>query len=290
MSSTSSERADRAKTDRVVFEQTHLNEGRKMRPQALTIALLSLIALSSAQAGQTKVPSASSARWAAFTADGVRMAVPAPESCTQGFVLGDRRRRADLAPRDGSIITLAALIAQNHTAEMPYHFNVALDNGVNPSEISEIITHLAFYSGWANAMSAGAIAKDVLAERGTGADKLSPALGELLPLIDEVPIDETADAYVLFRKLWLLPDLAPRDRSLATVSALVASGQVARIPYHLNRAMDDGLTQTEALETVRHLAAYADWSDSVAAVSVAKDVFEQRTNKESYRPHAASSG
>jgi hypothetical protein len=45
---------------------------------------------------------------------------------------------------------------------------------------------------------------------------------------------------VLFRDLWLRPDLAPRDRSLVTVSALIASGQVAQIPYHLNRAMDDG--------------------------------------------------
>jgi alkylhydroperoxidase/carboxymuconolactone decarboxylase family protein YurZ len=56
---------------------------------------------------------------------------------------------------------VAALIARNQTIEMPYHFNLALDNGVRPNEISEIITHLAFYSGWANAMSAVAVAKDV---------------------------------------------------------------------------------------------------------------------------------
>ena len=47
---------------------------------------------------------------------------------------------------------------------------------------------------------------------------------------------------VLFRDLWLRPDLAPRDRRLVTVSALIASGQVAQIPYHLNRAMDNGLS------------------------------------------------
>jgi 4-carboxymuconolactone decarboxylase len=40
---------------------------------------------------------------------------------------------------------------------------------------------------------------------------------------------------VLFRDLWLRPDLAPRDRSLVTVSALIATGQVAQMPYHLNR-------------------------------------------------------
>ena len=81
----------------------------------------------------------------------------------------------DLSPRDRSIVTLAALIARNQTIEMPYHFNLALDNGVKPSEISEIITHLAFYSGWANAMSAVAVAKDVFAKRGIGADQLPPA-------------------------------------------------------------------------------------------------------------------
>jgi ABC-type multidrug transport system ATPase subunit len=47
---------------------------------------------------------------------------------------------------------------------MPYYFNLALDNGVKPREISEIITHLAFYSGWGNAMSAVALARRHLAE------------------------------------------------------------------------------------------------------------------------------
>src|SRR5437879_13216747 len=64
---------------------------------------------------------------------------------------------------------------------------------------------------------------------------------------------------VLFRDLWLRPDLAPRDRSLITVSALIASGQVAQMPYHLNRAMDNGLTQAEASEVFTQLAFYAGW-------------------------------
>ena len=59
---------------------------------------------------------------------------------------------------------------------------------------------------------------------------------------------------VLFRDLWLRPGLAPRDRSLVTVSALIASGQVAQIPYHLNRAMDNGLTQAQDGEVITHLA------------------------------------
>src|SRR5213594_341335 len=86
------------------------------------------------------------------------MVAPALEKYTQG-PLAELWKRAGLTPRDRSIVTIAALIARNQTIEMPYYFNLALDNGVKPREISEIITHLAFYSGWANAMSAVAVAK-----------------------------------------------------------------------------------------------------------------------------------
>ena len=81
---------------------------------------------------------------------------------------------------------------------------------------------------------------------------------------------------VLFRDLWLRPDLLPRDRSLATVSALIASGQVAQVPYHLNRAMDNSLTEVQAAEVVTHLAFYAGWPNVFSALPVVKDVFEKR--------------
>jgi 4-carboxymuconolactone decarboxylase len=55
---------------------------------------------------------------------------------------------------------------------MPYHLNLALDNGVTPAEVSEIITHLGFYSGWSNAMSAVAVTRDVFAQQDIGTDQL----------------------------------------------------------------------------------------------------------------------
>src|SRR5712675_2233867 len=227
-----------------------------------------------------------------LTNEDVRKVAPALEAHTQSRLLGDVWKRPDLAPRDRSIVTLAALIARNQTIEMPFHFNLALDNGVKPREISEIITHLAFYAGWANAMSATAIAKDVFAERHIGADQL-PAV-QVTPL----PIDEGAETKratsveaqfgkffpgvvqyttdVLFRDLWLRPDLAPRDRSLVTVSALIANGQTAQLTPHLNRAMDNGLTQAQAAEAVTHLAFYVGWPNVFSAMPVAKDVFAKR--------------
>src|SRR3974390_3131675 len=222
-----------------------------------------------------------------------RMVAPALEKYAQG-PLADLWKRPGLTPRDRSIVTIAALIARNQTIEMPYYFNLALDNGVKPREISEIITHLAFYSGWANAMSAGAVAKDVFANRKIGTDELPPASPSLLPLDKEAEAKRAANVEqqfgkvapgivqyttdVLFRDLWLRPDLSPRDRSLVTVSALIASGQSAQITYHLNRAMDNGLTREQAAEVVTHLAFYAGWPNAFSALPVVKDVFEKRSH------------
>ena len=220
-----------------------------------------------------------------------RMVAPALEKYAHGPLV-ELWKRPGLTPRDRGMITIAALIARNQTIEMPYHFNLALDNGVKPREISEIITHLAFYAGWANAMSAVAVAKDVFAERKIGTDQLPSASPALLPLNKEAEAKRAANVQqqfgnvaagivqyttdVLFLDLWLRPDLAPRDRSLVTVSTLIASGQLAQISYHLNRAMDNGLTQEQAGEVVTHLAFYAGWPNAFSALPVVKDVFEKR--------------
>src|SRR5271155_813058 len=67
----------------------------------------------------------------------IRAIAPALEKYGKGVLLGDLWKRPDLALRDRSIVTLSALIAKNQTLEMPYYLNLALDNGVKPSEISE---------------------------------------------------------------------------------------------------------------------------------------------------------
>jgi 4-carboxymuconolactone decarboxylase len=77
----------------------------------------------------------------------VRAVSPALEHYTKGPLLDGLWKRPELSPRDRSIITVAALIARIQTIEMPFHFALALDNSVKPGELSEIITHLAFYSG-----------------------------------------------------------------------------------------------------------------------------------------------
>jgi phosphohistidine phosphatase len=74
----------------------------------------------------------------------------------------------------------------------------------------------------------------------------------------------------------LRPGLAPRDRSLVTVSSLIASGQIAQLTGHLNIGMNNGLTPAEIAEAITHLAFYVGWPNVFSAMPVAKDVFEKR--------------
>ena len=81
---------------------------------------------------------------------------------TDDVVFGDIWERPDLSKRDRSLITCAALVATGKTEQMGFHFPRALENGVTKEELIELITHLAFYVGWPNAMSAVMRAKEVL--------------------------------------------------------------------------------------------------------------------------------
>jgi 4-carboxymuconolactone decarboxylase len=229
---------------------------------------------------------------ASVTRDDIRSVSPALEKYATTTIQEGLWKRPVLTPRDRSIVTVATLIARNQAVDMPRHIALALDNGVKPGEISEIITHLAFYSGWANAMSAVAVTKDIFAQRGIGADQLPAASPQPLPLNEAAEAQRAAGVQqnfgevaagvlqyttdLLFKDLWLRPDLAPRDRSLVTVSSLIASGQVAQMPYHLNRAMDNGLTKEQASEVLTHIAFYAGWPNVFSALPVAKGVFEGR--------------
>ena len=229
--------------------------------------------------------------WSAQAQD-VRAVAPALDKYTQERLLGEVWKRPGLSPRDRSIVTLAALVARNHTSEMPYHLNLALDNGVKPAEISELITHLAFYSGRGNAMSAVAVTKDVFARRAIRSDQLAQVSPKLLPPNEKWEADRAKrvgeqfgnvspgvvqyTTEVLFLDLWLRPDLAPRDRSLVTLSSLIALGQGAQLASHLNLGMDNGLTQAQASEALTHLAFYVGWPNVFSALPVAKEVFEKR--------------
>ena len=73
---------------------------------------------------------------------------------TEGVLFGDLWERPQLSKRDRSLITCAALVSTGKTEQMEFHFPRAIENGVTQEELVELITHLAFYAGWPNAMSA----------------------------------------------------------------------------------------------------------------------------------------
>ena len=89
---------------------------------------------------------------------------PALADYTERVLFGDVWERPGLSKRDRSLITVATLVALYRTNELPFHLKRALDNGVSRDELIELITHLAFYSGWPTAASAVTIARRVFEE------------------------------------------------------------------------------------------------------------------------------
>jgi 4-carboxymuconolactone decarboxylase len=88
--------------------------------------------------------------------------LPKMVSLTDETLFGDIWERRELSPRDRSLITVAALITNGNTEQLSGHLARARENGVTDEQLKEVIVHLAFYAGWPRAMSAIAVAKNVL--------------------------------------------------------------------------------------------------------------------------------
>ena len=93
------------------------------------------------------------------------------------------------------------------------------------------------------------------------------AIGDIAPKLAEITDD------VLFDDVWNRPGLPARDRSLVTVAALVAGGDAAQLTFHLDHAKKNGVTETELIEAITHLAFYVGWPKAITAVTVARQVF-----------------
>jgi 4-carboxymuconolactone decarboxylase len=102
---------------------------------------------------------------AAAVREKLRPVVPKLMDLTDNVLFGDIWERPGLSKRDRSLITVAALVALYRPEQLRGHLERALSNGVTKDEISELITHLAFYSGWPTAVSAAGLAKSVFEEQ-----------------------------------------------------------------------------------------------------------------------------
>ena len=84
---------------------------------------------------------------------------------------------------------------------------------------------------------------------------------------------------LLFGQVWTRPELSPRDRSLVTVVALTTAGNTEQLTYHLRLARQNGVTETQLIEAITHLAFYAGWPRAMSAMAVAKQAFAGHGNQ-----------
>jgi 4-carboxymuconolactone decarboxylase len=214
---------------------------------------------------------------------------PALADYTDNVLFGDVWLRPELSPRDRSLVTVSALIATGKTAQLTSHLNRALENGVEPSQVAGLVTHLAFYTGWPNAVSSLGVVEQVFVERKIDVAALRGAVGEQLPLPASDAarargVDDTVGRVapklaaltndVLFEDLWRRPNLSARDRSLVTIAALAANGDDGQLAFHVPRGIENGLTRGEIFEAFTHLAFYAGWPKAMSAVGAAGKAFD----------------
>lgn len=104
-----------------------------------------------------------------------------------------------------------------------------------------------------------------MAQEPTNARK---SFGDIAPHLAEIT-DK-----VLFGDVWENTALSPRDRSLVTITSLISLYRINELPFHLKRALENGVTKDEIIEIITHLAFYAGWPPAMTAMQIARKVFE----------------
>jgi 4-carboxymuconolactone decarboxylase len=207
---------------------------------------------------------------------------PGLATLTDDVLFGDVWMRPELSPRDRSLVTISVLIATGKPAQLAGHLGRALDNGVQPSEASGLLAHLAVYCGWPSAVSAlevydqvyTARKVDTASLRDAGTRVPAPAsdaararavtadLGAVAPKFAQLTND------VVFDDLWRRSDLSMRDRSLVTIAALAATGDDDQLELYLRRAIESGLTRAQITEALTHVGFYAGWAKATNAITL----------------------
>jgi 4-carboxymuconolactone decarboxylase len=202
---------------------------------------------------------------------------PGMAAYTDEVLFGQVWPGAGLSPRDRSLVVISALIATNKPAQLQGHLGRALNNGVTPVEASGVLTHLAVYSGWPNAVSALEVYDSVYTARKIDFAQLQAVAPRLPPLAGDNGVAAPAFAETFARlnrqvvadDLWRRGDLSLRDRSLVTIAALTAMGEADQLPGYLRRGAEAGLTGGQIGEAMTHLAFYAGWPRATQALQIA---------------------
>jgi len=175
--------------------------------------------------------------------------------------------RPELSPRDRSLVTVAVGTALYASSEVRFHVGRALDNGVTQEEISELITHVTFYSGFPTGVNAARVAADVFEQRG-------------LPLPDArfpgAPYLDTLISGLVYRDTWPRRALSLRDRSLITIAMTQAAYQTDQLRAHVRRGLDNGITPEELSEMMAHVRLYSGFPSGVNGSRLLAEVLQER--------------
>jgi 4-carboxymuconolactone decarboxylase len=99
-----------------------------------------------------------------FVREEMKQSAPALAEYNRNVLWDDMWERPGLSKRDRSLITLAYVISVGRPGPIEFHIRFGLHNGLTKEEISEVITHMAFYAGFPAGSNASIIAADVLGE------------------------------------------------------------------------------------------------------------------------------
>lgn len=194
-------------------------------------------------------------------------------------------KRTQLSERDRAMITVAVTQALYQTDALREYLNRALDAGMTPDEIGEVMTHVTMYAGWPSGSNASRVVTDVFQARGIpyppAAAPVSMAidLGGQNPSYPGLPYLSALTRSVLFDErdgVWSRPGLSPRDRSMITVAIAQASFASDQLRGHIGRALNNGVTPAEIAELITHVTFYSGWPAGVNAAAIAGEVFEER--------------
>jgi 4-carboxymuconolactone decarboxylase len=205
---------------------------------------------------------------------------------TRDRIVDELWSRPGLAARERAIASVAILVSRNATGAYSHYLNKALDSGLAPAELSELLAHLAFYASFGYAFAAAGVLKRIFDERGIGVDQLPGTSPALLATEDVLPDAAERTAFLaanvapasealrhfteqlLHGEVWRRPGLAARDRALATIASQAAQGQSALLPACLAHALRLGVTQQEIGELLAHVAFYGGWGNAFQAAMV----------------------
>jgi len=232
------------------------------------------------------------------TAEGMAKVVGPLGALGIDHALGDIWSRPQLGRRDRSFVSVTALTCLGAENELRTHIGGALNHGASADEIEELFLHVSAYAGYPRSFDAMRVALAIFAERD---DVTSPrqrddiaemdddarhaagldALGELTGLAPEAipaavePLGEVGRFVVdyLFGQLWSRPQLAPRDRSLITLAALVTLGKVAELEVHVPGALRNGLDREQIEEVILQLTLYAGYPAAIEATRTTRRIF-----------------